>query len=62
LLPRALVETTRRAGQVGIHLLPPEDAFVDTVFVRRHDTYVSSALGAFLAAAGPSRGVAQAAE
>jgi DNA-binding transcriptional LysR family regulator len=61
-LPRALVETARRAGQVGVHLLPPEDAFVDTVFVRRHDAYISSALTAFLAAARPTLVVAQAAE
>src|ERR1700733_2564347 len=51
LLPRGLVENARRAGQVGVHLLTPEDAFVDTVFVRRHDAYVSSALTAFLAVA-----------
>jgi LysR family transcriptional regulator, cell division regulator len=62
LLPRALVETARRAGQVGVHLLPPEDAFVDTVFVRRHDAYVSSALTAFLAVARPTQVMAQAAE
>jgi DNA-binding transcriptional LysR family regulator len=62
LLPRALVETARRAGQVGVHALPPEDAFVDTVFVRRRDGYVSSALSAFIAAAGPAWAVAQAAE
>lgn len=65
LLPRALVETARRAGQVGVHVLPPEDAIVDTVFIRRRDAYLSSALAAFLAAtapddrlAAPSRAVA----
>jgi DNA-binding transcriptional LysR family regulator len=60
LLPRALVETARRSGQVGVHTLPPEDALVDTLFVRRQDGYVSSALAAFLAAARPAW--AQAAE
>ncbi len=54
LLPRALVENARRAGQVAIHALPPEDALVETVFVRRHDAYVSSALAAFLARARPT--------
>jgi LysR family transcriptional regulator, cell division regulator len=62
LLPRALVENARRAGQVGVHALPPEDAFVDTVFVRRRDGYVSSALSAFIAAVRPTWSTAQAAE
>jgi DNA-binding transcriptional LysR family regulator len=61
LLPRAMVETARRAGQVGVHALPPEDAFVDTVFVRRRDGYVSSALSAFIQAVGPAWTVEQAA-
>ncbi|HEX3573744.1 MAG TPA: LysR family transcriptional regulator [Rhodopila sp.] len=62
LLPRLLVETPRRAGQVAIHPLPPEDAFVDTVFVRRQDAFISSALTAFLTAARPTRATARAAE
>lgn len=52
-LPRALVETARRAGQVGVHTLPPQDAMVETVFVRRRDGYVSKALAAFIQAAAP---------
>jgi DNA-binding transcriptional LysR family regulator len=62
LLPRALVENARRTGQVGVHDLPPEDAFVETVFVRRRDGYISSALAAFLAAARPPSAIARAAE
>lgn len=62
LLPRGLVETARRAGQVGVHALPAEDALVDTVFVLRRDGYVSSALSAFIAAVRPACEVAQAAE
>jgi LysR family transcriptional regulator, cell division regulator len=62
LLPRGLVENARRAGQVGVHALPPEDAFVDTVFARRRDAYVSSALAAFLAAVRPAWATARAAE
>jgi DNA-binding transcriptional LysR family regulator len=57
LLPRALVENARRIGQVGVHTLPPEDAMVETVFVRRRDGYLSSALDAFLGLAQP--GLAQ---
>jgi|tagenome__1003787_1003787.scaffolds.fasta_scaffold20669232_2 DNA-binding transcriptional LysR family regulator len=57
LLPRALVENARRTGQVGVHALPPEDAMVETVFVRRRDGYLSSALDAFLGLAQP--GLAQ---
>ncbi|MDR3531409.1 MAG: LysR family transcriptional regulator [Rhodopila sp.] len=62
LFPRALVDNARRAGQVGVHTLPPDDAFVDTVFVRRRDGYVSSALAAFLDVARPAWSLAQAAE
>jgi LysR family transcriptional regulator, cell division regulator len=49
LLPRALVEGARRARRVAVHTLPPDEARVETVFIRRRDAFVSSALGAFLA-------------
>lgn len=62
LLPRAMVETARRSGQVAIHTLPTSDAIVETVFVRRRDGYVSSALSAFLQTMRPARPTAQAAE
>ncbi|HEY0182826.1 MAG TPA: LysR substrate-binding domain-containing protein [Rhodopila sp.] len=62
LLPRALVETARRAGQIGVHVLPPADALVETVFVRRRDGYVSSALSAFLQTVRPAWATVQAAE
>lgn len=48
LLPRALVEDAVREGRIGVHPLPPEEARVETMFVRRHDAYTSSALAAFL--------------
>ncbi|MGA8398253.1 MAG: LysR substrate-binding domain-containing protein [Stellaceae bacterium] len=51
LLPRALIGPVWAAGQVNIHALPPEDARVETVFIRRRDGFASSALKAFLAAA-----------
>ena len=50
LLPRALIGSVWRQGGVALHALPPPDALVETVFVRRRDAYVSSALAAFLAA------------
>jgi DNA-binding transcriptional LysR family regulator len=68
LLPRALIGPVWQAGRVAIHILPPDDAHVETAFVRRRDAHLSSALGAFLAAIrseshcpGPasSRGVAR---
>ena len=49
LLPRALVEGARRARRVAVHTLPPDEARVETVFIRRRDAFVSSALTAFLA-------------
>lgn len=49
LLPRKLVETVWRGRGVSIHELPPDEAHVDTVFIRRHDAYESRALAAFTA-------------
>lgn len=49
LLPRALVGGVCEAGRVAIHALPPEDAVVETMFIRRRSGFVSSALRAFLA-------------
>lgn len=48
MLPRAVVAAAARDGLVAIHSLPREEAEVETLFVRRHDSYVSSALTAFL--------------
>jgi len=48
MLPRALVGAVCDAGRVSMHALPPEDAMVDTVFIRRRDRFTSSALQAFL--------------
>jgi DNA-binding transcriptional LysR family regulator len=48
LLPRAVVEQAWRAGRVAVHPLPPAEACVETVFIRRHDAYLSSALARFL--------------
>ena len=49
LLPKAMVEPARREGRIAVHTLPAAEAVVETVFIRRRDTLVSSALEAFLA-------------
>jgi DNA-binding transcriptional LysR family regulator len=51
MLPRALVGGVWEAGRVGVHDLPPEDAVVETTFIRRRDGFISSAMQAFLACA-----------
>ncbi len=51
MLPRALIGPVWSAGRVSVHPLPPSDARVDTVFIRRRDGFLSSALAAFLACA-----------
>lgn len=51
LLPRALVGPVWRAGRVSVLRLPAAEARVSTVFIRRRDGFVSSALRAFLARA-----------
>jgi DNA-binding transcriptional LysR family regulator len=48
LLPKGVVVGAWRDGQVAVHELEPEVAEVQTVFIRRTDAYVSSALSAFL--------------
>ena len=62
LLPRALVGPVWQEGRVAVHSLPPADAMVETVFIRRQDVYLSSALAAFLAMLRPATGVRMAAE
>ena len=51
LLPRGVVAQAAAAGRVIMHELPRSRARVETLFIRRHDAYVSSALTAFLAVA-----------
>nr|WP_314075372.1 LysR substrate-binding domain-containing protein [uncultured Roseococcus sp.] len=48
LLPRGVAAQAEREGRVALHALPPDRAWVETLFVRRADGYVSSALAAFL--------------
>jgi DNA-binding transcriptional LysR family regulator len=54
LLPRSLIGPVWSATRVAVHALPPDDARVETLFIRRSDAYVSSALAAFLAHARPA--------
>jgi LysR family transcriptional regulator, cell division regulator len=48
LLPKALVGPVWHKGRVAMHALPRGEGMVETVFVRRRDSYVTSALAAFL--------------
>jgi DNA-binding transcriptional LysR family regulator len=52
LLPKGLIGPVWPEGRVAIHELPPAEARVDTVFIRRRNAFVSSALAAFLTALG----------
>jgi DNA-binding transcriptional LysR family regulator len=61
LLPSALIGPVLGAGRVSAHALPPANAKVDTVFIRRRDGFSSSALNAFLACAGGRLKTAEAA-
>jgi DNA-binding transcriptional LysR family regulator len=54
MLPKSLIGQVWREGRVALHPLPKGDAMVDTMFIRRRDAYVSSALDAFLKIARPS--------
>jgi DNA-binding transcriptional LysR family regulator len=47
LLPRALIGSAWRGGQIATHRLPKVEARVQTIFVRRRDMLCSSALLAF---------------
>jgi DNA-binding transcriptional LysR family regulator len=53
LLPRGVVEPARKDGRIAVHELPANEAHVETLFIRRRDALVSSALAAFLDGARP---------
>jgi DNA-binding transcriptional LysR family regulator len=48
LLPKAVVAAAWQTGSVAVHELPAERTLVDTLFIRRSDAYVSSAMSTFL--------------
>jgi LysR family transcriptional regulator, cell division regulator len=62
LMPKSLVGPTRAEDRVAVHTLPPAEAEVETLFIRRRDAFASSALRAFLALARPALVSAEAAE
>lgn len=48
LLPKGVVARAWQDGKIAVHELPPQHSRVETLFVRRLDAYVSSAMSAFL--------------
>lgn len=62
LLPKDVASSARREGQVAIHALPPAEALVETVFIRRSDAHASSAMAAFIAVVCPKVALGVAAE
>ena len=62
LLPRALLGSVWEHGRVGVHALPDNEKWVETVFVRHREAFVSSALRAFLDLARPGLSGVAAAE
>lgn len=62
LLPRRMMEQVWRDRRVAVHTLPPDESMVDTVFIRRRDSFVSSAQAAFLDHVRLGLAAAQAAE
>lgn len=48
LLPRIVVAKSASEGRVALHALPPDAARIETVLVRRHDIFVSTALARFI--------------
>jgi DNA-binding transcriptional LysR family regulator len=62
LLPTALLGSVWEQGRVRVHPVPESEKWVDTVFVRHREAYVSSSLRAFLDIARPALTSAVAAE
>jgi len=48
MLPRSVVANAVEQDIVAVHSLAPDKAHVSTLFIRRHDAYVSSAMQAFV--------------
>jgi DNA-binding transcriptional LysR family regulator len=62
LLPQSLLAVAGRGHRLAVHRLPAAEAAVQTLFVRRRDSYVGSALAAFLQLVRPGSLRADAAE
>jgi DNA-binding transcriptional LysR family regulator len=52
LLPRAVVERSELSDNIGIHVLKPSQAWVETLFIRRRAAHQYSALAGFIACLG----------
>jgi DNA-binding transcriptional LysR family regulator len=48
MMPRSVSERASDNGKLGIHALPRHEALVPTLFIRRRDAVMSSALSRFL--------------
>ena len=55
MMPRAIVEAPLRQRRIAAHKLPPHEARVTTVFAKRRDAFVSTALQRFLECARRAR-------
>lgn len=60
LLPQSVLAPAAMQGRIALHPLERGEGWVDTLFIRRRDGFVSSALAAFLACARPSQAAAAA--
>jgi hypothetical protein len=49
-----LLGSVWKRGRVGVHALPDNEKWVETVFIRHREAFVSSALRAFLDLARPA--------
>ena len=54
MLPKSVLAAAERDGRIAVHPLPPEEARVETLFIRRRDAFAPSALAAFLDLARPT--------
>jgi DNA-binding transcriptional LysR family regulator len=61
LLPRGVVSSAAEQDLVTIHTIAPDKAHVETLFIRRQDAYVSSAMQAFVEVARSGNGALMAA-
>jgi DNA-binding transcriptional LysR family regulator len=62
LLPKSLIGPVWQHGRVALHPLPAAEALVETLFIRRRDAFVSSALDAFVRHIRPAALAADAAD
>jgi DNA-binding transcriptional LysR family regulator len=56
LLPRGVVKGAADQDLIAIHTIAPDKAYVETLFIHRHDAYVSSAMRAFVEVARSEHG------